>query len=172
MPGRKAYPFSIMKATNDRNHLTKAELKGRETGEPRIHSHDLKCPDHLSPEAKKEWRRIVKLYQELDTPILCDLDSVTLEIFCEAVATYRRAMAKVHETSEVYVSKYDQTRPRKNPWLTVANEAAFQIKKYGEVLLLDPVSRARVGLAQSAQKEESPMMAFLRERKERMERDR
>lgn len=165
MKGRKPYPFTVMESTNDKNRLTKDELKSRKKNEPNIESAALRCPSHLSKGAKKEWRRIVKLYRELDKPIMSDLDVNALEIYCEAVITYRKAMAKVRETAEVYVSKSDQNKPKKNPWFTVANEAAAQIKKYGEILLLDPVSRARVGLSKSKQ-EESPMAEYLRKKRE------
>ncbi|MHB1316158.1 MAG: P27 family phage terminase small subunit, partial [Christensenellales bacterium] len=74
------------------------------------------------------------------------------------------------ETSEVYNSKNDP-RPRKNPWLTVANDAAVQVKKYGELLLLDPVSRARAGLVKTPEKELSPMAKFMKERQERLARE-
>ena len=163
MKGRKPYPFQVMEATNDKNRLTKAQLEGRANKQPKIKSSALKCPRHMSLPAQKEWKRIVKLYKELEEPIMSDLDVNALEIYCEALVTYRKAMQKVRETSEVYISKTDQNKPKKNPWLSVANEAAMQMKKYGEILLLDPVSRARVGLAKSkSQEEEDPMAAFLR----------
>lgn len=167
MKGRKPYPFTVMETTNDKNRLTKDQLKGRKENEPKVSSAALRCPGHMSNEAKKEWKRIVKLYRELDQPIMSDLDVNALEIYCEAVATYRKAMAKVRETAEVYVSKSDQNKPKKNPWLTVANEAATQVKKYGEILLLDPVSRARVGLEKSKPKK-SPMADYLRRKREGM----
>lgn len=152
MKGRKPYPFEIMHATNDRQHLTKQQLEKRAEAQPNIQSNTLKCPMHISVEAKREWKRITKLYKELENPILSDLDKNALEVYCEALVTYRKALRKVRETAEVYVGAHDPN-PRKNPWLTVANEAANQIKKYGEVLLLDPVSRARVGLAKANQEE-------------------
>lgn len=164
MKGRKPYPFTVMESTNDKNRLTKKDLETRKKNEPRINSAVLKCPQHISDEAKKEWRRIVKLYKELDKPILSDLDVNALEIYCEALVTYRKAMAKVRETAEVYMNK-SENKPKKNPWLTVANEAATQIKKYGEILLLDPVSRARAGMVKKDDKEESPMAKYLREKR-------
>jgi P27 family predicted phage terminase small subunit len=164
MRGRKPYPFQIMESTNDKNRLTKDELSKREKYEPKVKSNYLTCPLHLSEDAKKEWRRIVKLYGEIKEPILTDLDCNALEIYCESLMTYRKAMQKVRETSEVYTSKSDQNKPRKNPWLTVANEAAVQIKKYGEILLLDPVSRARVGIAKAKDEELSPMAKFLKQK--------
>ncbi|WP_019534224.1 phage terminase small subunit P27 family [Paenibacillus ginsengihumi] len=163
MAGRKAYPVELMVLTNDNNRLTKKDIESRRKNEPNIDSAKLRCPAHLSPEAKKEWRRIVKLYRELDKPIVTDLDVNALEIYCEALVTYRKAMEKVRETSEVYVSRSDN-RVRKNPWLTVANEAAVQMKKYGEVLLLDPVSRARAGMVKSDNEKKSPMAQFLNRR--------
>lgn len=148
MKGRKPYPYVVMDSTNDRNRLTKDELAKRDKHEPRIKSNNLRCPAHLGDEAKREWQRIVKLYKEIKEPILSDLDCNALEVYCNAVVRYRKATQKIAETSEVYASKGD-LKPRKNPWQIIANEAADQIKKYGELLLLDPVSRARVGLAKA-----------------------
>jgi len=74
MAGRKAYPYVVMNATNDKNRLTKDEIERRKENEPRIKSNALRCPSHLSDGAKKEWRRIVKLYNEFEKPLLSDLD--------------------------------------------------------------------------------------------------
>ena len=164
MAGRHPRPFTIVNANNNKLHHTQAELDARKRNEPKIDSVQLKCPRHLTPEAKKEWRRIVKLYGELKEPIITDLDVNALEIYCEALVTYRKAMRKVRETSEVYRAKSDPEKPRKNPWLLVANDASVQIKRYGEILLLDPVSRARVGLAKAKEEDLSPMAAFLKKR--------
>ncbi len=140
---------------NDDNRLTKEQIESRIVNEPKPKSFKLKTPDWISNEAKQEWKRLVKHFKEMDTKILSDLDTNALAIYCEAVITYRKAIKKVRETSEVYTCKLEPNKPRKNPWLTVANEAAIQVKKYGEILCLDPVSRARVGLGMS-KKEEDP----------------
>ncbi|KUO73437.1 MAG: hypothetical protein APF81_19700 [Desulfosporosinus sp. BRH_c37] len=149
MAGRKAYPASLMLATNDKNRLTKEQLENRLQNEPKPKSSVLTTPSWLRSDAKNEWERIVGLFRDMDDMILSDLDTNALEIYCESVVTYRKAMAKVRESNEVYVSKDDPNHPKRNPWLSVANEAAMQVKKYGEVLCLDPVSRARVGLGKS-----------------------
>ena len=161
--GRKPYPYAVIEATNDKIRYTKAEMEKRHKAEPKIDSRLLRCPPRMSEEAKREWKRITKLYKELEEPIITDLDLNALEVYCEAVATYRKAISKVRETSEVYVGKND-TKPRKNPWLSIANEAAIQIKKYGESLLLDPVSRARAGLARSKADDDDPLAAFFARR--------
>ena len=162
MKGRKPHPFQVMTTKNDKNHLANNELNGRKKNEPKPNSSRMTCPSHLCDDAKKEWRRIIKIFKGMEGEVLTDLDVNALEIYCESLITYRKAMLKVRETAEVFASKTDPTRPRKNPWLTVANEAATQVKKYGEILCLDPVSRARVGLAKTKdQGAKSPMAAFL-----------
>lgn len=161
MAGRKPYPFELI--NNDKARYTKEQLEKRNANQPRINHAVLRCPEHLSDDAKKEWKRIVKLYRELSHQIVTDLDVNALEVYCEALVTYRKATAKVRETAEVYVSKGD-SKPKKNPWLTVANEAAMQMKKYGEILLLDPVSRARASLAKEEKENDDPMMQFLKRR--------
>lgn len=168
MQGRKPYSHALMEATNDKQRLTKDELRKREQNEPKIQSNFLECPEYLSDEAKAEWHRIVTLYGEIKQRILCDLDINALEVYCNAVVTYRKAILKVSETSEVYVKKGDKT-PRKNPWQRIADEAADTIKKYGELLLLNPVSRARMGIARVKPIEElTGMGLFLRQRELRL----
>jgi P27 family predicted phage terminase small subunit len=166
MTGRKPIPLKVV-SDNKRVHRSKDELEARKEREPKISSSVLRCPAHLSDASKKEWRRIVRLYRQLSEQLMTDLDTNALEIYCVALETYRKAMAKVRETSEVYASKTDPNKPRKNPWLTVANDAATQIKKYGEILLLDPVSRARVGLAKAKIEELSPMELYFKRKQER-----
>jgi len=151
--GRKAYPAALMLVNNDHNRLTNEQLESRLRNEPKPKSARLATPPWLSDAAKKEWKRLAKLFKEMDSMVLSDLDTNALAIYCECVVTYKKAMLKVRETNEVYASN---GQPKKNPWLTVANEAATQIKKYGEILCLDPVSRARVGLGKS-RKEEDPL---------------
>jgi P27 family predicted phage terminase small subunit len=90
---------------------------------------------------------------------MTDLDKNALEVYCENFVIFRKAMEKVRETTEVYKSEQG---PKINPWLKVANDASTQMKKYSEILLLDPVSRARVGLAKTKAEEEDPMEKLLR----------
>jgi P27 family predicted phage terminase small subunit len=164
MPGRKAHPAEFMLLKNKDGQLTKEELGRRMKNEPKPNSFNLYAPSWLGDEAKKEWHRIVRLYKGMKPLIISDLDINALAVYCEAVATYRKAMMKVREQSEVYATRKEPDKARKNPWLIVANEAAMQIKKLGEVLLLDPVSRARAGMAETEHKELSPMAAFLAKR--------
>ncbi len=138
-----------MLVRNNDNRLTKEQLEGRLQNEPKPKSARLITPNWISKEAQTEWRRLVKQFKAMDAQLITDLDVNALAIYCDAVVTYRKAMQKVRETSEVMTAKNNPGKPIKNPWLMVANDAATQIKKYGEVLCLDPVSRARVGIGRS-----------------------
>ena len=148
MQGRKPYPQALMEANNERDRLTREELKKRRLHEPKTKSNRLRCPKHLCSEAKKEWRKTTKLYSEFKEPILSDLDCNALEVYCNAAVRYRKAIKMVEETSEIYVRKGDKT-PKKNPWLKIAEDAGETMRKYGEMLLLNPVSRARMGIAKA-----------------------
>ena len=145
MRGHKPMPYEIAVLKNKKNRVTKAKLEQRKENQPTIKSNELICPEHLEPNVKKEWDRIIKLYGEIDQLLITDLDSNALEVYCESMITYRKAMKKIRDTSEVFKSNND---PKINPWVRVANEAATLVKKYGEILLLDPVSRARVSMVE------------------------
>lgn len=154
MTGRKPYPIATLVSDNKNRRITQAELKKR-MEEPSIGSNELTKPDSLSEEAGVEWDRISALYKELNNNYICNLDANALEIYCEALVTYRRAIKMVRKSSEVL--KLDGTL-KKNPWQTVANEASTIIKKYGENLLLDPVGRARAAIGNK--KDDKPVNKF------------
>ena len=159
MTGRKPYPISLITATNDKKHATKNELKSRDKKEPKLDSARLTCPKHLDVVSKKEWRRIVKLYRQLDNPIVTDLDKTALEVYCENFSIFRTAMQEIKDSALLYKDRAGEAR--RNPYVIIANQASDQMKKYGEVLLLDPVSRARSSLAKNKKPEDmTPIEAF------------
>lgn len=155
--GKKAYPSQIMDLEKKRMRLTKEDLKARIENEPTINSAELLCPERLSDEAKDEWNKIVKLYEGFNPPIINDLDKNALEIYCEATVRYRKAMDKINETGEIITLKGNV---KQNPYLRIANESALLMKRYAEVLLLDPVSRAKIGYEKSKQKQDENSYLF------------
>ena len=157
MRGHKAQSAVIVSLKNKKLKCKNDFVEARERNEPKIKTMNLRCPKHLPLGAQKEWRRIVKLYKELDKPIINDLDLTTLEVYCVEVDRYNIAIQKVQETSEVIKIN---GQAKINPWLKVANDASEKIRKFGELLLLDPVSRARVGLAKAKQEEDPDAYMF------------
>ena len=156
--GRKPYPMSMITATN-KQHEGKKALAERTKNEPKLDSARLTCPSHLNEESKKEWRRIVKLYKQLDNPIVTDLDRNALEVYCENFSIFRQAHREIKASALLYKDRAGEAR--RNPYVIIANQASDQMKKYGEVLLLDPVSRARSSLTQNKKPEDmTPIEAF------------
>lgn len=147
---------------NSTAHLTKAELKARAENEPKGCSAELKPPKTLSKPAKNEWKRITKLYRQLDAEVINDLDLNTLSAYCESVAIYQAAQ-EAYQTMPLV--DYDEDgRAFENPYLSILRKEGLNIAKYAEQLCLSPVGRARMGVL-GAKKEEKSDMAKWLERK-------
>lgn len=162
MSGRKPMPFSLV--DNKKSKISNAELEKRENA-PIVCSNAMRPPTHLSAEAKKEWKKIIKLYKELELPIINDLDKNSMEIYCNAIVMYRRALNAVERAGAVALHPKSGL-PVINPWHNIMKIAAETCQKYSAVLLLDPISRARIGVANAkAEKidDEDPMMKLLGE---------
>ena len=156
--GRKPTPLKLV--DNAKARHTKETLDGRQNGEPEGCTDKLTPPKTISSEAKKEWKRIVKLYRQLDAKIINDLDISTLMAYCESVAIYRRAQEEYQNCPLVYMNA--DGRPAENPYITIMRREGQNIAKYAEQLCLSPVGRARMGVAAAKKEAESdPMAAYL-----------
>ena len=113
--GRKPTPLKLV--DNAKARHTKETLDGRQNGEPEGCTDKLTPPKTISNEAKKEWKRIVKLYRQLDAKIINDLDISTLMAYCESVAIYRRAQEEYQNRPLVYMNA--DGRPAENPYITI-----------------------------------------------------
>jgi len=160
--GRKPVPIGVLDNKTDRR--TKEQLEARAANEPTGCSDELKPPKELSKEAKKEWRRLVKLYRELNISILNDLDLGLLAAYCESRAVFIEAQ-KMWQTGELYYTDKKGER-RENPWIKIMDREGLNIAKYGEQLALSPVGRARIGTAKAKKElEDDPMSALLQKGK-------
>lgn len=136
---RVPIPFSVI--DKKKNFMTKGEIEAREKNEPKIKSDKMTPPKSLSYDAKKEWKAIIKLYKELDIPIFNDLDKNALEVYCEYMALFKNTKKEFEDEGGKAVD-YNL----KNKKLDVMKECAMMCHKYGNILLLDPTSRARMGV--------------------------
>lgn len=134
-----------------KNKCNRKDLEVREKSEPKIKSNKMTPPKSLSFDAKKEWKTIIKLYGELDLPIFNDLDKNALEVYCEYMAIFKATKKEYEDEGGQAVDEYG----RRNKKLDVMKECAMMCHKYGNLLLLDPTSRARLGvIAQKKNKED------------------
>jgi P27 family predicted phage terminase small subunit len=119
-----------------------------------------RCPDHLTGDAEKCWRRLSRdLY---DAGLLTSVDREALAAYCVAYARWRKAEDMLGEQGEVI-----RTAPKEdgegnatgggnlvqNPWLAVSNRALDQMTKLAAEFGMTPSSRSRVKAEVSAAKQ-------------------
>lgn len=170
MAGRK---FTVVE--NNKKNFTKEEKKQRETIQEKA-SADIKnlqksAPKHLNPVARYEYERV---WEDLQTLPVKNLDRVTLELYCTWYAIYREAEEKIkrdgifmkvpymNETKEEdgtvtkEVIYYEETS-RKNPAISIMNDASSNIVRCASNLGLTVDSRMRI---YTPPKDEKPKSIF------------
>ena len=143
MKGRKPKPVELRVL-----HGTAAERARAEYPRPRRVL--PRCPEHLSGEAEKCWRRLAReLY---DAGLLSTIDRDALAAYCSAYARWRRAEEMLAENGEVIKTAQKEDEDGKtsggnlvqNPWLAVSNRALEQMTKLAAEFGMTPSSRSRV----------------------------
>lgn len=95
-------------------------------------------PDDISPQALIVWNRII---ETTPNEQFTDSDFPVLVTYCEVYATMRKAMDFMHWEGEVLMDRFD--KPFKNPWFSIAQEAAGKIPTLAMKLRLSPSSRKK-----------------------------
>lgn len=135
------------------DHASNAEKEAREEGLKGLKSGaKLSCPGYLTDPAKKEWRRIMRLYRQMESDILSDLDVTALVMYCEAVAMWQTAQkdwAKLQAT----VSTNPTAQAVIDKTIRTMNKQTEVISRLSEQLCLTPVGRIRMGMGLAAKKE-------------------
>src|SRR5262245_58686562 len=131
MPGPPLKPthLKVIEGNPGKRALSKNEPK------PAIEKPSL--PQHLSAEAKKEWRRIVR--ELLKLGVVTKIDRAALAAYCEAWATWKCALEKL--AVEEKVIKAPSGYPVLNPLVTIANKAAEHMHKFLVEFRMTPASR-------------------------------
>jgi P27 family predicted phage terminase small subunit len=151
-----------------RPHRSKDEVQARTDAEPKGCKASFKVPREMSPDARKEWRRVVALYKQLDSEVLNDLDLSVLAAYCESVAIYRKAQLE-YQKFPLYGQDPKTKQVMENPYIKIMNREGQNMARYAEQLCLSPVGRARMGLAKSKAGDSSDPMDEVLQR--RMRRD-
>ena len=147
MAGRKATHLELI--NNDKKFETKKALEAKEKALPKYLGLPVVPPRHLSYAAKKEWRKLVAVFKQMekDAPVLHLIDSGTLEIYCNAKVLYKSIMQEL--------TNLDNTPAYRDMLIKQLNAQVKILKTYGELLLMDPISRARVGVIHAKKAEAS-----------------
>lgn len=157
--GRKPYAIAPEKSSNEEKE------KRIETQQNLQTTAKLSVPKHLSDRAKKEWRRTMKLYGQMETKILMDLDRTALIMYCEAYAAY--AIAHEFWTTTLQctvISSNPKTQSVIDKTLAIMEKQTNIVNKLAEQLCLTPVGRTRMGITPEKEKTNA-FLAFLERKK-------
>ena len=99
-----------------------------------------RAPEHLSDEAKKEWRRSGRFLVNLG--LVSDLDLAAFAAYCTAYGRWVEAETAL-KTYGVMV-KSPNGFPVQSPYLAVANKAMEQMRSLLSEFGMSPASRTRV----------------------------
>jgi len=136
MKGRKPKPTAL-------------KLVDGNPGKRRVRGHEPKppagkptCPDHLSPTAKAEWKRIATTLNQIG--LLTRIDRTVLAAYCQAYGRWVEAEKKLAGTPPLLKTPagYVQT----SPWITISNKQVELMVKLMAELGLSPAARARLAI--------------------------
>jgi P27 family predicted phage terminase small subunit len=136
---------------------TASKLAG---GRPRM-------PQHLTAEARKEWRRVLPLLEERKS--VTEADAGALALYCEQFARWVAAKKSVDEkgitvTVNVLDRNGEQMQTTKvNPALRVLQEVEKALRQSLRELGLTPATRERVLPATPQEKQEKSIFDYLDE---------
>ena len=128
----------------------------------------LRVPKHLTPEARKEWRRVMKLYNLMEVDILSDLDQQALIMYCEATAIYKKAQEQWAKLNQVATPNPEGQKLIDSIFRTMERQTKL-ISSLSEQLCLTPVGRARMGMNATKTEEDDPLMKLLQKKNDASE---
>lgn len=144
MTGRKPVPASMIDPAERKR--SNAEIENRQAIENSLLvTAKLTCPKTLSAYGKIEWRRVVKLYKQMGSNILSDLDITALTMYCESAAIYKKAQ-ETWAKYQMLVGANAGTQRILDKSIKTMNEQTKIVNKLSEQLCLTPVGRARMGM--------------------------
>lgn len=98
------------------------------------------CPDHLTADAKSEWKRIVKDLVTLG--VVTKIDRAALAVYCQAWADWKTARKKIAEMKDAgFVEATPSGYKQISAWMQAANRAEDRMLKAGALFGMNPSAR-------------------------------
>ena len=122
---------------------------------------NIKCPDWLLPEAKKEWKRLAPSLEALGVLTLVDLTA--FEGYCQAYARWKEAEAFITQHGSIF--KTPSGYVQQVPQVSIAQQSLKIMQSFCSEFGLTPATRARIiaaGGLQEGRAEEDPMEQWLK----------
>lgn len=137
--GRKPLPGNVHLLQGNRSKKPSSELV--QSLRPPIATPD--APDHLSPDALAEWRRVVPLLEAMGT--IAELYRAPLAVYCQAWGRYVHAERQLALLGDdALVSTTPSGYKQIGVWLQVSNRAAEQMKTFAAEFGMTPSAINRV----------------------------
>jgi P27 family predicted phage terminase small subunit len=99
-----------------------------------------RCPAHLAPVARTEWRRVARSLHAMG--VLTLIDRAALAAYCQSYAKWVEAERKLKETPPLL--KTPSGYVQQSPWVAIANKQLEIMGRYMAELGMTPASRSRV----------------------------
>ena len=157
MRGRKPKPtaLKVIQGNPGKRPLPKNEPK------PATTKRTPPAPVYLPDDAKAEWRRVAKELHGMG--LLTRVDTDALAAYCQVFARWVEAERKLATDGMVTITS--NGNPIQNPWLSIANRAMTEMRKWLIEFGMTPSSRARVKVAST--EEADPFAEFMNRRQKR-----
>jgi len=117
--------------------------RGYNKAEPVAPDAQPRCPSHLSPAARREWRRLASCLHKMG--VLTTIDRAALAAYCQSYGRWVEAEERLKETPALY--KTPSGYVQQSPWLAIANKQLELMGRYMVELGMTPAARSRVAVA-------------------------
>ena len=149
--GTKPTPTAILEARGS----WRAKVR---TGEPKVRAGSPSCPKHLSAQAKKIFKALIKLIEPMNVLTIADGEPLG----CLAQAIYEAGEATKVLDSEGRFQKQESGRILAHPAIVAQRSAWATIGRLSAMFGLDPSSRS--SLKMIGTESGDPMESFLSEK--------
>jgi P27 family predicted phage terminase small subunit len=123
------------------------------------------CPTWLSPDAKTEWKRVVKELSALD--MLRSVDSSALAAYCQSYSRWQSAERIIdcegQTVNEPITNKSAEVighKTKRHPATTIAKDALASMLRASALFGFDPSSRSRLSVGEP--QEADPFTEFMK----------
>ena len=113
------------------------------------------CPSWLSDDAKREWKRVMKEFSEMEADgqhLVTKLDRASLAAYCQAWADLKHATEMIEKHGAIFPIKDDSGRVKclqQSPYVAMKHKAYATLKAYCAEFGFTPSARCRIDLPQS-----------------------
>lgn len=115
------------------------------------------CPAWLIPEAKTEWKRLVKILSEMG--VLTEVDRTAFAAYCQSYARWKEAQEHINSEGATYETENGMQRP--NPYVAICNTEQRLMMSAASEFGLTPSARSRIMAATGGHKDDEDEMEAL-----------